>query len=95
MNDIRETIRAKESKESKESKETKETKEKVVTVTTTSETIVTKKEKKVEKKGSNSYEFGGPFGAFVLTLLLPTVIVAVNLACTKVSLNFVAQGIFI
>lgn len=67
-------------------KKATETKEKLTTV---SETITTKREKKEEKtekkSSSKHYEFGGPVGAFLLTLLLPTIIIVVNIACTKKS----------
>jgi hypothetical protein len=59
-------------------------KEKVSTVTTTTtKTTVTKHEKKGD--GKHVCEFGGPYGAWLLTLLLPALVVAVNIACTKVS----------
>lgn len=59
-------------------------KEKVSTVTTTTtKTTVTKHEKKGD--GKHVCEFGGPYGAWLLTLLLPALVVAVNIACTKQS----------
>lgn len=75
VNEVKDTLK----------KKATETKEKLTTV---SETITTKREKKEEKtekkSSSKHYEFGGPVGAFLLTLLLPAIIIVVNIACTKV-----------
>lgn len=42
------------------------------------------KESKVVTKTRN-YEFGGPVGAYFMTLMLPVVVYAITFSCNKVS----------
>ena len=37
------------------------------------------------KKVKKSYEFGGPLGAFLLTIIMPATVFLINYGCTKVN----------